>query len=228
MALLLSGSGLRQKTSPVPAVQAPAAGRYLYVAVPGIRNYLGYGGPRPAGVRRGQRPPVRQTHQDRGAAARWQAVQREGRGRQRTAQQHLRQHRRIPPAHRPHHRKGALGEALPGRRRPDGHLPGRQHDVPAFFREKLLERGGLPDGRRAQKDRNRRPGPQYALRSLGQPRVPGQPGLAPAARGRFPDAHGDPAGGALSAAMSAPLPSTPPKRGPLSQSTACWASRWAT
>ena len=44
MALLLSGSGLRQKTSPAPAQPAPAAGRYLYVAVPGIRNYLGYGG----------------------------------------------------------------------------------------------------------------------------------------------------------------------------------------
>ncbi len=36
--------------SPLPAqhpaseINAPAAGRYLYVAVPGIRNYLGYGG----------------------------------------------------------------------------------------------------------------------------------------------------------------------------------------
>ena len=27
-----------------PALKPPAAGRYLYVAVPGIRNYLGYGG----------------------------------------------------------------------------------------------------------------------------------------------------------------------------------------
>ena len=44
LALLLSGSGLRHKTSPAPGVQAPADGRYLYVAVPGIRNYLGYGG----------------------------------------------------------------------------------------------------------------------------------------------------------------------------------------
>ncbi len=44
MALLLTGSGLRQKTTPAPPVQAPADGRYLYVAVPGIRNYLGYGG----------------------------------------------------------------------------------------------------------------------------------------------------------------------------------------
>ncbi len=39
--LLLSGFGLCQPANPVPA---PAAGRYLYVAVPGIRNYLGYGG----------------------------------------------------------------------------------------------------------------------------------------------------------------------------------------
>ncbi len=30
--------------NPSPKVKAPAAGRYLYVAVPGIRNYLGYGG----------------------------------------------------------------------------------------------------------------------------------------------------------------------------------------
>ncbi len=39
--LLLSGFGLCQPANSVPA---PAAGRYLYVAVPGIRNYLGYGG----------------------------------------------------------------------------------------------------------------------------------------------------------------------------------------
>jgi hypothetical protein len=44
VALLLTGFGLRQQPDPASAVQAPAAGRYLYVAVPGIRNYLGYGG----------------------------------------------------------------------------------------------------------------------------------------------------------------------------------------
>ena len=44
IALLLSGFGLLPKSSPAPGVRAPAAGRYLYVAVPGIRNYLGYGG----------------------------------------------------------------------------------------------------------------------------------------------------------------------------------------
>ena len=45
MALLLTGSGPRRNDdTPAPTVQAPAAGRYLYVAVPGIRNYLGYGG----------------------------------------------------------------------------------------------------------------------------------------------------------------------------------------
>jgi hypothetical protein len=27
-----------------PEIQSPESGRYLYVAVPGIRNYLGYGG----------------------------------------------------------------------------------------------------------------------------------------------------------------------------------------
>lgn len=32
------------KPTPAPEVSAPASGRYLYVAVPGIRNYLGYGG----------------------------------------------------------------------------------------------------------------------------------------------------------------------------------------
>jgi DNA-binding beta-propeller fold protein YncE len=32
------------KPGPDAAVKAPAPGRYLYVAVPGIRNYLGYGG----------------------------------------------------------------------------------------------------------------------------------------------------------------------------------------
>ncbi len=42
--LLLSGFGLRRNNHPAAEVQAPAAGRYLYVAVPGIRNYLGYGG----------------------------------------------------------------------------------------------------------------------------------------------------------------------------------------
>lgn len=30
--------------NPDPEIQSPEAGRYLYVAVPGIRNYLGYGG----------------------------------------------------------------------------------------------------------------------------------------------------------------------------------------
>ncbi|HEX8530347.1 MAG TPA: hypothetical protein VF646_10005, partial [Cytophagales bacterium] len=42
MALLLTSLGFRPRTS--QGVQAPAAGRFLYVAVPGIRNYLGYGG----------------------------------------------------------------------------------------------------------------------------------------------------------------------------------------
>ncbi len=32
------------KHNPAPEVNPPASGRYLYVAVPGIRNYLGYGG----------------------------------------------------------------------------------------------------------------------------------------------------------------------------------------
>ncbi len=32
------------ENKPSPEVKAPANGRYLYVAVPGIRNYLGYGG----------------------------------------------------------------------------------------------------------------------------------------------------------------------------------------
>lgn len=32
------------KQTPASEVEAPASGRYLYVAVPGIRNYLGYGG----------------------------------------------------------------------------------------------------------------------------------------------------------------------------------------
>lgn len=32
------------KHNPASEVNAPASGRYLYVAIPGIRNYLGYGG----------------------------------------------------------------------------------------------------------------------------------------------------------------------------------------
>jgi DNA-binding beta-propeller fold protein YncE len=44
IALLLNGFNLRYKTNSAPDAQAPTAGRYLYVAVPGIRNYLGYGG----------------------------------------------------------------------------------------------------------------------------------------------------------------------------------------
>jgi DNA-binding beta-propeller fold protein YncE len=50
--LLLSGLGVMfisawmplSKDNPAPEVNAPPSGRYLYVAVPGIRNYLGYGG----------------------------------------------------------------------------------------------------------------------------------------------------------------------------------------
>ena len=42
MTLLPGSFGFRQKTT--PAVPAPADGRYLYVAVPGIRNYLEWGG----------------------------------------------------------------------------------------------------------------------------------------------------------------------------------------
>ena len=44
MVLLLSSFVHRQNVSLTLDVTAPAAGRYLYVAVPGIRNYLGYGG----------------------------------------------------------------------------------------------------------------------------------------------------------------------------------------
>lgn len=43
--ILLSTAASRVPViEPEPEVKAPPAGRYLYVAVPGIRNYLGYGG----------------------------------------------------------------------------------------------------------------------------------------------------------------------------------------
>ena len=35
---------LPKQNNPASEVNAPPSGRYLYVAVPGIRNYLGYGG----------------------------------------------------------------------------------------------------------------------------------------------------------------------------------------
>jgi DNA-binding beta-propeller fold protein YncE len=45
VALLLSAAWVPSvKSSRAPEVSAPASGRYMYVAVPGIRNYLGYGG----------------------------------------------------------------------------------------------------------------------------------------------------------------------------------------
>ncbi len=40
----LTGWAPSSRTDPTPKENAPASGRYLYVAVPGIRNYLGYGG----------------------------------------------------------------------------------------------------------------------------------------------------------------------------------------
>ncbi|HEX8040905.1 MAG TPA: hypothetical protein VF490_17230, partial [Chryseosolibacter sp.] len=42
--MLVAAWAPREADEQASAVQAPPDGRYLYVAVPGIRNYLGYGG----------------------------------------------------------------------------------------------------------------------------------------------------------------------------------------
>ena len=118
--------------------------RLLYVAAPGIRDYLEYGGHGllvfdiDDGHRFVKRIPTA------GLDERRQAAQREGRLRQRGHEADLHQHHEDAHLPRPRDREGPLGAGLSGRVRPDGDLARRQGDLPPLVREATTGTSSTP------------------------------------------------------------------------------------
>ena len=140
---------------PVSKMAEAASERHLlYIAEPGIRNYVEYGGVGVLVYDIGAVVQVRQAHSHVDSSGRSGAGERQGRRCQREDGPHLRHHHQANVRDRPGHGEDRLGGGARGRVRSPRNLSGRDDALCAVARGSSLARDERAGRKHHQEDRH--------------------------------------------------------------------------